>query len=268
MSPDALTRSDYQAAFAARIRNPASKNNPTGAPRPPGAPARRMRVYEELLFNNLEGFLLACYPVTRKLLGERAWKRAVRQFFVEHHCHSPLFRDIPKAFLDWLGEPAKARFPDLPYLTELMHYEWLELAVSISPEEADPDAIDPAGDLLAGQPALHPSARLACSRYPVHRIGPRFKPTAPDAEPHCYLLFRDTSDSVRFILLNPLAARLIALLGDQQQPGCQPLCGREAIAHLAGPATPDRSQIYLDAGAALLADLRAQGALLGTWRKT
>jgi hypothetical protein len=265
MSPEMPSRADYQAAFAARIRNPASRSNPAGAPRPPGAPTRRMRVYEELLFNNLEGFLLACYPVTRKLLGARAWKKTVRQFFVEHRCHSPLFRDIPKAFLDWLGEPPEARFPDLPFLVEFMHYEWLELAVSISPDETDPDAIDPAGNLLAGQPALNPSARLVCCRYPVHRIGPRFKPTAPDAEPNCYLLFRDTTDNVRFILLNTLAARLIALLADGQQPGCEKLVGSDAIAQLAGQIEPERFPIYLDAGAVLLADLRAQGALLGTW---
>ena len=65
MSPEAMAFTDYQAAFAARIRDPKH------APRPPGAPAKRMRVYEELLFNNLENFLLACYPITRKLLGAR-----------------------------------------------------------------------------------------------------------------------------------------------------------------------------------------------------
>jgi len=266
MSLERSSRTDYQAAFAARIRNPASRGNPDGAPRPPGAPARRMRVYEELLFNNLEGFLLACYPVTRKMLGAPLWKKTVRQFFVEHRCHSPLFRDIPKAFLDWLGESVDVRFPDLPFLAEFMHYEWLELAVSISPEEADPGAVDPAGDLLAGRPALNPTGRLVCSRYPLHRIGPRFKPTAPDAEPNCYLLFRDATDDVRFILLNPLAARLIALLADGQQPGSQKLVGSEAITRLAGQTTPEQLPIYLEAGSVLLADLRTQGALLGTWR--
>jgi hypothetical protein len=92
--PEAQTFIAYQAAFAVRIRNP------RGAPRPAGAPARRMRVYEELLFNNLEGFLLACYPLTRHILGERVWRRTAKRFFAEHRSHSPLFRDIPKAFLN------------------------------------------------------------------------------------------------------------------------------------------------------------------------
>lgn len=255
MSREPCDFTAYQAAFAARIRDPGR------APRPPGAPAKRMRVYEELLFNNLEGFLLACYPVTRKILGARVWKRAARRFFIEHRCHSPLFRDIPKAFLDWMEGRAAGLFPELPFLAEFMHYEWLELAVGTTPEEADPASVDPEGDLLAGRPALKPSARLACYRYAVHLIGPRHKPVAPDAEPGCYLLFRDAQDEVRFIQLNPLSARLVAMLRDHRP------VGREALAHLAGQRAPDQYDLYLRAGRELLNKLLAQGALLGTWRE-
>jgi uncharacterized protein len=266
MSPDdflPMPFTDYQAAFAARIRDPKQ------AARPPGAPARRMRVYEELLFNNLEGFLLSCYPVTRKLLGKRLWRQTVRRFFVEHRSHSPLFRDIPKAFLDWMQASGAVHFPVLPFLPEFMHYEWLELSVSISPEEVDPAAIDAQGDLLRGRPALHPTARLACYAYPVHQIGPRFKPAAADGQTWCYLLFRDEAlcsedaagqDEVRFILLNPLSAQLITMLRDQQPSG------HEALAHLAGQNNPTQYEAFIQLGGELLRDLRAQGALLGTWR--
>lgn len=255
MSPEPMHFSDYQAAFAARIRDPKQ------ARRPPGAPAKRMRVYEELLFNNLESFLLACYPITRKILGARAWKQTVRRFFSEHRCHSPLFRDIPKAFLDWVETRHTSLFPARPFLAEFMHYEWLELSVSVTPDEPDPAAVDPDGDLLRGRPALHPTARVACYHYPVHRIGPRFKPAAPDTEAHCYLLFRDASDDLRFMLLNPLSARLVTLLGKHQPSG------REALAHLAGQTDPNQYARLVQAGGDLLRELRDQGALLGTWRE-
>lgn len=255
MSPDMPAFAAWQADFAARVRDPRS------APRPAGATARRMRVYQDLLFNNLEGFLLACYPVTRRLLGARAWRRGVRAFFREHRCHSPMFRDIPKAFLDWLTPRADELHPAMPWLAELMHYEWLELAVSIAPEEIADAAVDPEGALLAGRPAVNPTARLACYHYPVHRIGPRFRPIEADGATHCYLLFRDRSDTVRFVLLNPLSARLVTMLRDRRPSG------REALAHLAGQTAPTLYETYLAAGADLLAGLRAQGALLGTWRE-
>ncbi|MDO9225629.1 MAG: putative DNA-binding domain-containing protein [Pseudomonadota bacterium] len=254
MSPEPMHFSDYQAAFAARIRDPKQ------APRPPGDSAKRMRVYEELLFNNLENFLLACYPITRQLLGARVWKQTLRRFFSAHRSHSPLFRDIPKAFLDWLEAGGATRFPALPFLAEFMHYEWLELSVSVSLDDPDLTAVEPEGDLLKGRPAPHPTARMACYHYPVHRIGPRFKPTVADGQVYCYLLFRDETDTVRFIQLNPLSARLLELLREQRSSG------REALAHLAAQTAPDQYEKLVQAGGDLLRDLRDQGALLGTWR--
>ncbi len=260
MSPETLGLAAYQGAFAARIRDP------RGFAQPAGVPARRMRVYEELLFNNLEGFLLACFPVTRKLLGKHGWRLVVRRFFAERRCHSPLFRDIPRAFLDWMVGQGGAGHPDLPFLAELMHYEWLELAVSIASGEAEPAAIDAHGDLLAGRPAAHPSARLARYRYPVHRIGPRCKPRAPEGGEHAYLLFRDDTepaagrDPVRFIVLNPLSARLWTLLYQH------PHTGREALQILAGETQSPQPERFVQAGGELLTQLREQGALLGTWR--
>jgi hypothetical protein len=255
---EAQTFTDYQAAFAARIRDP------RGAPRPAGAPARRMRVYEELLFKNLEGFLLACYPITCKILGERAWRRTAKRFFAEHRSHSPWFRDIPKAFLDWLTPRASELFPTRPWLTAFMHYEWLELDVAIAPEDPDPTRIDPTGDLLTGRPVLAPGARLASYAYPVHCIGPGWRGQAESAPLH-YLLYRDAAqpeaDRVRFILLNPLSARLAALL---QTHSCT---GRKALERLAleiPPATLGLDlETFITAGHGLLRKLLAQGALLG-----
>lgn len=246
----------WQHAFAARVRAPAE------TPLPLGATPRRMAIYEELLFNNLEGFLLACYPVTRRILGRRTWQRAVRDFYREHPCHSPLFRDIPHAFLDWLTPRALKRYPARPWLAEFMHYEWLELEVSVLSETIAPESINTDGDLLAGRPALQPASRLVRYRYPVHRISPRFRPQ--HQEMHDYLLYRVTDpagdDSVRFLQLNPLTARLFTLLQDGGTSG------REALALLAeeNPSLPFAT--LLVHGAAVLAEARRQGAVLGTWK--
>ncbi|HEY9197926.1 MAG TPA: putative DNA-binding domain-containing protein [Gammaproteobacteria bacterium] len=250
-SPDNAFRA-FQAAFAARIRDPHAQ------PRPPGVPARRMRVYQELLFNNLEGFLLACFPITRKLLGARAWRRTVRRFFAEHRCASPLFRDIPAGFLAWMETRSAALFPERPYLYEFMHYEWLELAVSIDAADCA-ENIDAQGDILAEHPVLNPTARLARYRHPVHRIGPRYRCAAPADTEHVYLVYRDTADAVRFVLLNPVSMRLLELLRDTR------LTGHAALLRIAQELHLD-AQTAVAAGRALLEDLRRAGALSGTWR--
>lgn len=253
-SPDNRDFRAFQAEFAARIRDP------RGKPRPQGVPARRMRIYENLLFNNLESFLLACFPITRKLLGARAWRKTARQFFVQHRGHSPLFRDIPGEFLAWMEPRAGDLFPNRPYLYEFMHYEWVELKVSICPDEVATSEFDPGGDLLVGRPVLNPAAQLVCYHYPVHHIGPRFKPTGPDGQTYCYLVYRDDEDRVQFIVLNPVSARLLELL----QAGCD--SGRSALLQIAHELNNDHPENIVEMGKTLLESLRHTGAVLGTGR--
>ncbi len=246
---------DFQAGFAARIRDP------QGAPLPSQVPERRMRAYEELVFNNLEGFLLSCYPITRKLLGQGQWDQTLRRFVMEHRCASPLFRDIPKEFLDWLEDKCNELFPSMPFLHEFMHYEWLELAVSVSPAEIDPWEIDATGDYFTTPALLNPTAQLACYNYPVHLIGPEFKPQSTDGQIYCYLLYRDTADQVQFIELNPISARLLELLQQQE------ITGREALLQIAGEINHNNPEALAESGRTQLQELHHSGVLLGTRRR-
>lgn len=243
----------FQHNFAARIRDPRA------APKPAGVPARRMRVYEELLYNNIDSFASTCFPITKQCLGARAWKRAVRDFFAAARMPSPLFRDIPEAFLDWMAEVAPARFPNKPWLAEFMHYEWLELVVQVHPDLDDAAAINPAGDLMSGCVALNPASRLGCYHYAVEAIGPRKRPKA-DGQTHCYLVFRDAADATRFLKVNPLTARLYQLLEDAPTPGA------EALGRLAAEIGHADAAALRREGSALLQGLRAEGVVLGVRR--
>jgi hypothetical protein len=204
-------------------------------------------------------FLSACFLITREILGARAWPKTVKAFFAAARMHSPLFRDIPKAFLDWMEDESSVRFPKKPWLHEFMHYEWLELAVMVHPGAADPEDVDPHGDPMAAPPALNPATLLGCYHYPVERIGARNRPKA-DGRLHCFLVFRDAVDATRFIKVNPLTARLFEILQTE------PLSGTEALHRLAleiGHADPETLML---GGQAILQGLRAEGVILGTRR--
>jgi hypothetical protein len=241
----------FQAAFAARIRDP------DGQPTPRGVNPRRMQVYEDLLFNNLDGFLRACYPVTHDMLGEQAWQGTVRRFLSEHRCQSQLFREIPSEFLTWMESRATALFPERPFLHEFMHYEWLEMIVSISPDEDASKALDPVGDLLSAVPILDCSVRLSCYQYPVHRIGPDFQPREADGQQYCFLVFRDGNDVVRFIALNPVAARMVEILAE-----CR-CSGRDVLLQVARELGRQDTSHMVEMGRTLLADLRRTGVIVG-----
>ncbi len=92
--------------------------------------------------------------------------------------------------------------------------------------------------------------------WPVQRIGPGFRPRKPAATR--LLVFRDAADEVNFIELNPVSARLVALL---QEGG---RTGRAACLAIAAELNHPEPQAVVAHGAALLEELRAAGAIIGT----
>lgn len=244
----------FQYAFTRHIRNPKAQ------PRPAGVSAQRMKVYNELLYNNLESFVLACFPVLHQLLGPRKWGKLVRDFFVEHRCHTPFFRQIPDEFVQYVQTERGVRESDPPFMLELLHYEWIELVLSVSNQETPLDQIDPEGDLGSGHPALNPILALLQYQYPVHRIGPKFKPQTPPSQPTYLLVFRDQEFRVEFIELNPVSARLVDLLQSSKLGGAQLL---QQVAQELNHPDP---QVVIQGGLDILHELRTAGAILGTWR--
>jgi uncharacterized protein len=96
------------------------------------------------------------------------------------------------------------------------------------------------------RPVLDPTARLACYCYPVHRIGPHFKPHAADGALHCYLLYRDHDDVVRFTVLNAVTARLLELLRDEAHTG------GEALRRIAQELNRESSKALVQSGRTML----------------
>jgi len=91
---------------------------------------RRLAVYQELFFNNVEGFCASAFPVLKSTLDEKLWLKIVRSFFQNHKSETPHFIEISEEFLSYLSE-----HPELlpwPWCLELAHYEWVELVSSVA----------------------------------------------------------------------------------------------------------------------------------------
>jgi hypothetical protein len=237
----------FQFEFGRHVRDPRAN------PRPPGVSARRADIYSELLYNNLEGFLLACFPISHQLLGKRRWPKLVRAFLRDARCHTPYFREIPREFLRWLTQTEVPPVKLPPWLRELAHYEWVELALDVM--ETQSPACDPNGDLLAGVPVLAPALMNLAYAWPVQCIGPDYRPRVPRATQ--LLVYRDAADAVQFIELNPVSARLVALLQEGQS------AGRAACEAIAAELAHPQPEAVVAHGARLLEGLRAAGAILG-----
>lgn len=249
------TLAAQQNALAAHIRDPER------VPPPPGIEERRLKIYRELFFNNVEGLLAGNFPVLRKLYGDDGWSQLIRTFYRDHDCQTPLFTELAREFLRYLDARADSDVgrDDPPWLRELAHYEWVELALQISEAHNDDIAHDPNGDLLESRPLVSPLAWPLAYAWPVHRIGPDYRPDAPPDTPTLLMLRRESNGTVTFHALTPLAFRLLQRL--DETPG---LSGRQQLLGLAAEAGAVDPEGFLHEGAAMLARMRTEGTILGT----
>ncbi len=199
----------YQLAFTQRLRNPVD------APLPEGVDSARMGVYEALIFNNLMESVSQCFPVASTVLGTDAWQNIIRRYFLHYASNTPIFREIPKTFVDFIAsaDHTDLELPD--YLASLCHYEWIELALSTQKIDSDPahlQAIETAEQLLQHPLVFISPKQLLHYEYPVHIISPE---RIPDAKEAAYLLvYRDAEDEIAFIALNATTFQLFKRLSE------------------------------------------------------
>jgi len=55
---------DVQKKFSTHIRNPGKYKGPSEIE------ARRLKIYSELFYNNVEGFIAKAFPVLKKIYGD------------------------------------------------------------------------------------------------------------------------------------------------------------------------------------------------------
>lgn len=195
---------DSQHAFMAHIRNPQLH------PKPDGIEDRRMAIYRDLFFNNINGFISSGFPVLKTLYSDEEWLKLVRRFFAEHDCHSPYFLDIAGEFIAYLSTDYELQPSDPVFMLELAHYEWIELDVSIV--QSDPIECAITDELTELALYLSSSARNLSYQFAVQHISADFQPQQPSEQPHYFVVYRDTDDEVQFLATNAMTALLLSII--------------------------------------------------------
>ena len=245
---------EKQYAFAAHIRDPQH------VPAPDGIEDRRMAIYRELFFNNLRSLLSSTFPVLKKLHADDKWRRMVRRFMQKHSAQTPYFLQLPAEFLDFLQNEYEPEDDDFPFLVELAHYEYIELALSVSEASNDLDGVDPDGDLLAGVPVKSELAWVYAYQYPVHRISKEFQPDAPEEQPVYLAVYRGSNDKVGFLELNPVTAGLLNAVAENETGKT----GDRLLRDLAAEIGFQDADAFVQHGLAALEEMRSLEILTGT----
>jgi hypothetical protein len=254
---DPVSFRDKQYAFAAHIRDP------DNVAAPDGIESRRMGVYRGLFFNNLKSLLAKFFPVLHEIHDAAQWRRFIRGFMQHHQAQTPYFLQLPEEFLGYLQNEFEPADDDFPFLVELAHYEYAELALSVAGDEEAPAGTNPDGDLLNGVPVKSPLAWAFAYRFPVHRISPDFLPTEPESEPVYLALYRGSDDSVGFLELNAVTAALLDAVEANET-----LSGEALLRQLAANINYPDADALVEHGAAALNEMRQLEILAGTRNPT
>jgi len=253
MSQNTNSFRQHQQQFAAHIRNPEA------APAPENIEPRRLKIYRDLFFNNVNGFLSNTFPVLKSILPETHWMKMAKGFFATHECSTPLFAEISQEFLAYLQNERQPDADDPPFLLELAHYEWIEMAIAISDDDRQTITVDPNGDLLTGRPVLSPVMQNLSYRYPVHTISPENQPAQPPEEMTHLVVYRNRQDEVQFLQINAAIQQLIETLKDN------PLStGLDVVTMIAEAINHPNPDVVIEAGKSLLYDLRQKHVVIGT----
>jgi hypothetical protein len=242
-----------QYRFAAYLRDP-DRN-----PAPEGLEDRRLKIYRELFYNNVESLLAGNFPVIRAITADPRWHGLVRGFFAEHQSHTPLFTELGREFIRYLDARSERGADDPPFLRELAHYEWVELALGIDETRLDDLPCNPEGDLLAQLPVLSPIAWPLVYRFPVHRIHADFQPEVAPEQPTCLVVVRNRAEQVSFMEVNPATIKLIETLKANSSHS-----GLDCLGAVAEMFPPEARDNVMRAGAEMLEALRARDVILGT----
>lgn len=228
--------------FSAHLRDPARH------PAPEGIEDRRMKIYRDLVYNNIETFISSGFPILRSVIADEPWHEMVRDFVSHHQSHTPYFLEISQEFLRYLQEEREGHTSDPDFMLELAHYEWVELALDVSPEEI-PDSDTQADDLLLSIPEVSPLAWRLSYQYPVHRLGPEYKPQEPPEQATFLVVYRNRKDEVKFLETNAVTIHLLQLFEDQD------ISARDALVTIAEKLGHESPDVVLDSGQELVEQL-------------
>jgi hypothetical protein len=213
----------------------------------------RAQVYRDLVFANLSSLLSGTFPVLVKILGDERWRSLVRIFLRDYRARTPKFGEIAQEFVEFLAAGPLALSDGLwpPFMVELAHYEWVEMALQQS--DAEPLVGGDAALLLDRHLRVSPLAWPLAYAWPVQRVGPDCQPDVLPAQPTLLLVRRAEDWSVRFSELSPLAWRLLLRVGEFPE-----LTGREQLQGLAVEAGASE---FLDGGLVLLQQMHGEGVV-------
>lgn len=240
---------EFQFALARHLRDPHTM------PLPEGVTAKQSAAHERAMFKSLCDIVNPAYPITRGLLGDWAWRAAVRYFLRDYPAKAPWPRTVLMEFARFLRESPETQ--SLPaWLKDVSHFEWLKGAVATSALDL-PKAgvdVDVTADLMTHVVVMNPTYVEVSYDWPVDNIDLDHRPD--EMQPTYVSVLRDVDGAVQVLTSNVFRAQLLALFHDG-------MTGSQAFQAMAVWLQHPNPENLLSYGPNLLAQYQREGVIMG-----
>ncbi len=182
----------------------------------PGITPGRIHHYRRLISNVVNDTLRTAFPITVAALGDETWLLLVEDFFSAGVPQTPQVWKLPLEFYQFHASRESGKRLNLPFLDDLLYFEWMEIEIHTMPDRPYPDFVNE-GDLLKDTLAFNPEYEIVKLEYPVHTHPVR---EARELKGEYFsLLYRmPESGNVQFLNLSALNVYIITRLQEEKVP--------------------------------------------------
>jgi hypothetical protein len=132
-----------------------------------GAKPERLSHYRRLVFNVVKDALETTYPISFKYIDKNIWEEMVFNFFSQHKCQDPQVWRMPEEFYEFCKNENYAKKYSLPFLYNLLYFEWLEVELYMMEDIPYPQFKN-SPNWLPEKMAINPEHKIVKLEYPVH----------------------------------------------------------------------------------------------------
>jgi hypothetical protein len=176
----------------------------------PGVTPNRFHHYRRLIMNIVEEHLESSFPIAFEYVNTDVWTEMLHDFFSKHHCQSYQVWQIAGEFYNYAMEAKFAEKYNIPFLNNLLKFEWEEVAVYNMADITTPLYVEN-GNLLEDILIINPEHKLLQLNYPVHTHKPF--DTIDKEGTYFVLLYREReTGKVQFVDLSIWFALVIDVL--------------------------------------------------------
>lgn len=172
-----------------------------------GTIPNRLPHYRRLVFNVIKDTLETTFPIAYKYIETTVWNEITDAFFRLHKCSDPQVWRMPKEFVDFCKTENYGEKYALPFLNNLLQFEWMEVEVYMMEDMKYPE-VSKSTIVLNNKIGVNPEHRIIKLEYPVHMEKPF--DAANKKSNYFLLLYREKeSGRVQFTNLSVLFAFLL-----------------------------------------------------------